>query len=105
MARQLRNMQRQGVIQQSTSPWASPIVLVRKKDGDLRLCVDYHHLNSVTKTDAFPIPRIDDLFDQLGKSRYFTTLDLAAGYWQVKVEAKSREKTAFVTQGDSMSSR
>ena len=80
VARQLRDMQRQGVIQPSTSPWASPMVLVRKKDGDLRLCVDYHHLNSVTKTDTFPIPRIDDLLDQLGKSRYFTTLNLAAGY-------------------------
>lgn len=65
------------------------MVLVREKDGGLKLYVDYHHLNSVTKTDTSPIPRIDDLLDQLGKSRYFTTLDLAARYWQVKVDTMS----------------
>ena len=60
-------------------------------------CVDYRRLNAVTKTDVFPLPRVDDSLDQLSNSRYFTTLDLAAGYWQVLVEPKSREKTAFVT--------
>ena len=73
------------------------MVLVRKKDGTLRFCVDYRGLNSVTKLDQFPLPRIDDLLDQLGKSRYFTTLDLASGYWQIRVDKPSREKTAFVT--------
>jgi len=98
IARQLREMQRNGVIQPSSSPWASPIVLVRKKDGTLRFCIDYRALNSVTKPDPFPLPRIDDLLDQLGKSQYFSTLDLAAGYWQIKVDKESREKTAFTTQ-------
>jgi len=80
VAEQLRKMQSQGVIQPSTSPWASPVVLVRKKDGSLRFCIDYHGLNSVTKTDQFPLPQIDDLLDQLGKTKYFTALDLASGY-------------------------
>lgn len=69
------------MIQPSTCPWASPIDLVRLKDSDLRLYVDYHHLKSVMKSDTFPIPRINRLLEQLGKSRYFTTVDLATGYW------------------------
>ena len=97
LACQLMRMQEQGVIQPSSSPWASPIVLVRKKDGTLRICVDYRHLNSVTKPDTFPLPRIDDLLDQLGSAKCFTTLDLAAGYWQIRVAEDSVEKTAFVT--------
>ena len=96
VARQLREMQSQGVIEPSSSPWASPVVLVRKKDGFLRFCID-RHLNLVTKPDVFPLPRMDDLLDQLGQSKFFTTLDLASGYWQVKVHPGSREKTAFIT--------
>lgn len=72
-------------------------MLVKKKDGTLRLCVDYRDLNAVTRPKSFPIPRIDDLLDQLGKSHYFSTLDLAAGFWQIKVDEESREKTAFIT--------
>ena len=98
VARQLKAMQDKNVIQPSNSPWASPIVLVRKKDGTLRMCVDYRKLNSVTKPDKFPLPRIDDLLDQLGKSKYFSTLDLAAGFWQIRMNDSSKEKTAFVTQ-------
>ena len=94
---QLAKMQAQGVIHPSTSPWASPVVLVRKKDGTLRFCVDYRALNAVTKPDVFPILRIDDLLDQLGQCIIFSTLDLAAGYWQIKVHPDSQEKTAFTT--------
>ena len=83
IARNLQEMQDANVIQPSISPWASPVVLVRKKDGTLRFCVDYRGLNSVTKLDQFPLPHIDDLLDQLGKSHYFTTLDLVSGYWQM----------------------
>ena len=74
IAVQLQKMLEQKVIQPSSSPWASPIVLVRKKDGSLRFCVDYRSLNSVTKPDCFPLPRIDDMLDQLGNMKYFSTL-------------------------------
>ena len=95
--RQIQVMEAIGAVQPSDSPWASPIVLVRKKDGTLRFCVDYQGLNSVTKKDNFPLPRIDDLLDQIGESRYFSTLDLASGYWQIAMDPNSREKTAFIT--------
>ncbi len=79
------DMLAQGVIEESQSPWASPFVLVKKKDGNLRFCVDYRQLNRVTKLDVFPLPRIDTL-DLLSGSKYFTTLDLASGYWQVGID-------------------
>ena len=80
--------------------WNLPEVcglLARKKDGGVRFCVDYRQLNHVTKLDEFPLPRIDDTLDQLAGAKYFTTLDLAAGYWQVEMETTSKEKTAFST--------
>ena len=80
VAQQLHKMQESGVVQPSSSLWSSPVVLVRKKDGTHRFYIDYRKLNAVTKPDLFPLPRIDDLLDQLGKSRYFSTLDLASGY-------------------------
>ena len=86
-----------GVVQESSSPWASPIVLVKKKDGSLRFCVDYRRLNAITRKDVFPLPRIDDLLDQLKGKSVFSTLDAKTGYWQIRMEESSREKTAFVT--------
>ena len=97
IARQLQAMQEQGVIQASSNSWASPVVLLRKKGGSLRFCMDYRQLNTATKTDSYPLPRIDDLLDQLGRAKYFTTLDLESGYWQVRAHPNSKEKTAFVT--------
>ena len=93
----LDDMLSRGIIEPSCGPWASPIVLVRKKDGTTRFCVDFRRLNDCTRKDAQPLPRIDDTLDALGGARYFSTLDLASGYWQVEVDSKDREKTAFVT--------
>ena len=96
IARQLDKMQNNNIIKPSESPWASLVVLVNNRDGMLRFCVDYRGLNCVTKPDVFPLPRIYDLLDQLGKSKYFITLDLKSGYWQIKVQTDSQEKTAFI---------
>ena len=93
----VEEMLRKDVIQSTHSPWASPIVLVAKKDGSTRFCVDYRRLNAVTKPDVFPLPRIDDCLDVLEGVRYFSTLDLDSGFWQVKMQEESAEKTAFAT--------
>ena len=85
------------VIRESCSPFASPIVLVKKKDGSLRLCVDYRQLNNKTRKDAFPLPRIEESLDALTGARWFSTMDLASGYNQVPVAEADRPKTAFCT--------
>ena len=90
-------MLKKDAIQPSNSPWASPIVLVQKKNGTLRFCVDYHKLNVVARKDAFPIRRADDTLDTLADSCWFTTLDLISGYWQIEAHPNDREKTAFCT--------
>lgn len=94
---QVAKMLKDDVIQPSRSPWASPVVLVKKKDGTLRFCVDYRKLNQVTKKDVYPLPRIDDSLDRLRNARYFSSMDLKSGYWQIEVDERDREKTAFVT--------
>lgn len=85
------------IIRESSSPYASPIVLVRKKDGSLRLCVDYRQLNLKTRKDAFPLPRIEETLDSLSGACLFSTLDLASGYNQVPVTEADKPKTAFCT--------
>ena len=93
----LRDMLESDVIQQSDSPWSSPIVLAKKHDGTTRFCVDYRKVNEVTRKDAYPLPRVDDTLDTLVGSKLFTTLDLASGYWQVEVAPEDQPKTAFTT--------
>ncbi|UYV80142.1 K02A2.6-like, partial [Cordylochernes scorpioides] len=94
---QIQDMLQEGVIRASSSPWAFPVILVRKRDGNWRFCVDYRKLNSITVKDVYPIPRIDDVMDTLQGSRYFTAIDLRSGYWQVEIEEQDKKKTAFTT--------
>lgn len=93
----LTEMEAEGVIRPSKSPYASPVVIVTKKDGSLRLCVDYRKLNSCSTRDAFPLPRIEEALEALGNAKYFSTLDLTSGYWQVEVAEQDKHKTAFST--------
>ena len=88
-------LQQQGIIQPSKSPYASAIVLARKKDGSLRLCIDYRQLNSKTRRDAYPLPRIEEALEALGGARYFVSLDLAHGYHQLPIAKEDIPKTAF----------
>ena len=95
--REVKKMLDRGVIEPSSSPWCSPIVLVKKKDGSTRFCVDFRRVNQVTSKDAFPLPRIQDALESLSGSRWFSTLDLQSGYWQVEMEEEDKPKTAFTT--------
>ncbi len=95
---EVQKMLDRGVIEPCQSSWASPVVLVTKKDGSTRFCVDYRKVNEVTRKDAYPLPRIDDTLDALRGSQYFSTLDLYSGYWQVKMDPADIDKTAFVTR-------
>jgi len=97
MSEMIDKMREQGVAQPSSSPWASPIVLVPKKDGSQRFCVDYRRLNAITRKDVYPLPQIEDILTALGEAQYFSSLDLESGYWQVPLDDNAREKSAFTT--------
>jgi hypothetical protein len=94
----LRNMLAIEVIRISSSPYAAGIVMALKKDGTLRLCIDYRLLNKITIKDKFPLPRIDDTIDALYGARYFSTLDLLSGYWQIEINEADKHKTAFICE-------
>ena len=94
---QIQNMLEQGIVEECASSWASPIVVVKKKDGSNRICVDYRALNNVTEKDAHPLPRIEDSLDALAGACVYSTLDMTSGYHQVEVAEADRDKTAFVT--------
>ena len=91
----LEDLLSNGVISESASPWASPVVLVDKKEGSSRLCADYCKLNKMTTPDTYPLPRIDDTLDSLQGCRLFSTMDLASGYFQLDLKKVDREKSAF----------
>ena len=90
------NLLRQGIIEPASSPWASNIVLVRKKDGSLKCCIDYRQLNAVTKKDVYPLPRIDDCLDAMSSAAWFSTFDLRSSYHQIPVAPQDRDKTTFI---------
>jgi hypothetical protein len=94
----LESMLSAGVVQPSMSAWSSPPVLVRKKDGSVRWCIDYRALNNVTCKDVFPLPLIEECIDTLSGVKFFSTLDMASGYWQIELAEEDRHKTAFITK-------
>ena len=93
----IKQMEDQGIIRPSSSPWANPIVFVPKKDGKTRVCVDYRRLNAITKKDVFPLPQVDDILDALGGAKYFSSLDLLSGYWQIGLDDEAKQRSAFTT--------
>ncbi|KAL1248867.1 hypothetical protein QQF64_022185 [Cirrhinus molitorella] len=94
---EIQEMLKLGVIEPSRSPWSSPIVMVPKLDGTLRFCNDFRRLNEVSEFDGYPMPRVDELLDRLGRARYISTLDLTKGYWQVELTKEAKPKTDFST--------
>ena len=98
MMTQLQELLNKGFIRPSTSPWGAPVLFVKKKDGSMRMCIDYRELNKVTVKNKYPLPRIDDLFDQLQGASYFSKIDLRSGYHQLKVREEDVPKTAFRTR-------
>ena len=95
---QLKDLLDKGFIQPSISPWGTPVLFVKKKDGSLRMCIDYHQLNKVTIKNKYPLPRIGDLFDQLQHASYFSKINLRSGYHQLRVRGEDVPKTAFRTR-------
>ncbi|NDK30177.1 reverse transcriptase family protein, partial [Nesterenkonia haasae] len=95
---QLQELLDIGFIRPSTSPWGAPVLFVKKKDGSMRLCIDYRELNHVTIKNRYPLPRIDDLFDQLQGAKFFSKIDLRSGYHQLKIRTDDIPKTAFRTR-------
>ena len=95
--KELQEMKEAGIVEPSDSEWSAPMVIARKKDGTIRICIDFRKLNQHTKFDACPMPRIDDLLDAIGKADFITSLDLAKGYWQVPMAEEYKTKTAFMS--------
>ena len=96
--RQVKDLETRGLIEPSSAAWSSPVVLVKRKDGKLRFCIDYRKVNSNTIGDAYPLPRIDESLDALAGSKLFSTLDLLSGYWQIPLDEDARDKSTFVTR-------
>jgi hypothetical protein len=97
LKKQLSELEQKGYVRPSSSSWAAPALFVEKKDKSQRLCIDYRALNEVTIKNKYPLPRIDDLFDQLGRVKYFSKIDLRSWYYQLKIRSEDVPKTVFVT--------
>lgn len=97
LKKEIEDMLKKEIIEPCSSPWASPVVMVPKPNGDIRVCVDYRRLNAITVPDTYPIPRIDDLLHAAKPTTFMTSLDLKSGYWQIKLRKEDEEKTAFIT--------
>nr|GEW09276.1 putative reverse transcriptase domain-containing protein [Tanacetum cinerariifolium] len=97
LAEQLQELSDKGFIRPSSSPWGAPVLFVKKKDGSFRMCIDYHELNKLTVKNRYPLPRIDDLFDQLQGSSVYSKIDMRPGYHQLRVHEEDIPKTAFRT--------
>lgn len=95
---QVKSLLDKNLIQPAQSAWSSPVVLVKRKDGKWRFCIDYRRLNAVTQPDVFPLPRIDESLEALSGSKYFSTLDLISGYWQVPLSKEAKDKSTFITR-------
>ncbi|XP_026467803.1 uncharacterized protein LOC113371390 [Ctenocephalides felis] len=95
----IQDLKNAGIVVDSTSDFASPILIVKKKTGDERICIDYRALNKITKKMTHPLPLIDDQLDRLAGNEYFTTLDMASGYYQIPMDKQSQRKTAFNCRG------
>ena len=98
LKKQIQELEDLGFIRPSTSPWGAPMLFVKKKDGSMRLCIDYRELNKITIKNKYPLPRIDDLFDQLQGATVFSKIDLRSGYHQLLVRTEDVPKTAFRTR-------
>lgn len=97
LMQEVKEMLQCGVIEPSSSEWCSPVVIVFKKDGSLRICIDFRRLNAISEFDAYPMPRVDELLEKVGAAKYITTLDLCKGYLQVPLEKSSQQYTPFRT--------
>jgi hypothetical protein len=95
---QIAELQQKGYIRPSSSPWGAPVLFVTKKDGSIRMCIDYRSLNEVTIKNKYPLPQIDDLFDQLQGAKYFSKIDLRSGYHQLRIKEADIQKTTLFTR-------
>ncbi|MGI4578910.1 reverse transcriptase family protein, partial [Klebsiella pneumoniae] len=98
LRKQIDDLKKKGFIKDSSSPWGAPALFVPKKERTMRICIDYRKLNRVTIKNKYPLPRIDDLFDQLKGSTYFSKIDLRSGYHQLRIREEDIPKTAFRTR-------
>nr|GFC55406.1 putative reverse transcriptase domain-containing protein [Tanacetum cinerariifolium] len=98
LSEQLKKLSDKGFIRHSSSPWGAPVLFVKRKDGSFRMCIDFQELNKLTVRNRYPLPRIDDLFDQLQGSSVYYKIDLRSGYHQLRVQKEDIPKTAFRTR-------